>query len=107
MQRLKDIATFGVWMLGLGYVAMWAATGPLYRTVAVDLHPETLSPLLHFAGGTAAVLTCVRLVSLLRRRSQAAEGEPAPRPRRRFRRPDPTVQRIKSRDHFGLRGVQH
>jgi hypothetical protein len=39
-------------------------------------------------------------------RSARQPQEDTPKPRPRFRKPDPTVKRIKSRDHFGLRGLQ-
>ena len=106
MQRFKALAVFGVWVAGLGYAAMWALTGPLDRAAAVDLHPETLSPLVHLVGVAAVLAVCARLVGAARRPPrQNARNEP--RPRRRMRRPGATVKRVKARDHFGLRGVQH
>jgi hypothetical protein len=39
-------------------------------------------------------------------RSARRPAVEAPKPRRRFRRPEPTVKRIKARDHFGLRGIE-
>jgi hypothetical protein len=104
MDRLKDLAAFGVWFLGLAYIAMWAVTGPLNRVVAVDIHPEMLSPMLHLVGMLAALTVFVRLLIAVRtaRKPQAE----APKPRLRFRRPEPTVRKIRARDHFGLRGIE-
>jgi hypothetical protein len=105
MERLKDIAAFGVWFLGLSYFVMWAATGPLNRAMALDIHPETLPPLLHLVGSLAAIAVCVRLL-LIALRSARRPPADIPKPRPRFRKPESTVKRIKSRDHFGLRGLQ-
>jgi hypothetical protein len=105
MERLKDVAAFGVWFLGLSYFVMWAATGSLNRMMAVDVHPETLPPLLHLVGSIAAVIVMTRLL-LLTVRSGRQPSADAAKPRPRFRKPDPTVKRIKARDHFGLRGLQ-
>jgi hypothetical protein len=105
MERLKDVAAFGVWFLGLSYIAMWAVTGPLNRAMAVDVHPETLPSLLHLAGSLAAVIVLMRLL-LIAMRSGRQPPADVPKPRPRFRKPDPTVKRIKARDHFGLRGIQ-
>ena len=105
MERLKDVAAFGVWVLGLSYLVMWAVTGPLNRMMAVDVHPETLPPMLHLAGSVAAVIVLVRLLSITVRSARQPPADAA-KPRPRFRKPEPTVKRIKSRDHFGLRGLQ-
>ena len=105
MERLKDVAAFGVWFLGLSYLVMWAATGPLNRAMAFDVHPEILPPVLHLVGSVAAIIVAVRLL-LTAVRSARQPQEDTPKPRPRFRKPDPTVKRIKSRDHFGLRGLQ-
>lgn len=105
MERLKDVAAFGIWFLGLSYIAMWAVTGPLNRAMAVDVRPETLSPLLHLAGSVAAVIVCARLLPIAVRTARQPPAD-MPKPRPRFRKPDPTVKRIKARDHFGLRGLQ-
>jgi hypothetical protein len=105
MDRLKDLAAFGVWFLGLAYIAMWAVTGPLNRVVAVDIHPEMLPRAAHLIGLLAAITTFVRLLLIAVRSARKPQTE-APKPRPRFRRPEPTVKRIKARDHFGLRGLQ-
>jgi hypothetical protein len=105
MERLKDVAAFGVWFLGLSYLVMWAATGPLNRAMAFDVHPEILPPVFHLIGSVAAIIVAVRLL-LIAVRSARQPQEETPKPRPRFRKPDPTVKRIKSRDHFGLRGLQ-
>ena len=105
MERLKGVAAFGVWFLGLSYFVMWAATGPLTRAMAVDVHPEALPPLLHLAGSLAAIIVVVRLLSIAVRSARQQPAD-APKPRPRFRKPEPTVKRIKARDHFGLRGLQ-
>jgi hypothetical protein len=107
MERLKDWTALGVWFLGLSYIVMWALTGPLNRIVAIDIHPEMLPSALHLAGMLAAVIVFVRLLLIAIRsaRRRSRDDEP-PRPHRRLRRPEPTVKRIKARDHFGLRGLQ-
>jgi hypothetical protein len=106
MERLKDWAAFGVWFLGLSYIAMWAVTGPLNRALALDVHPEMLPPSLHLAGLVAAITVFVRLLLVaIRSARRPPAGEP-PKPHRRVRRPDPTVRKIKARDHFGLRGIE-
>jgi hypothetical protein len=102
---LKDVAAFGVWFLGLSYFVMWAATGPLNRAMAINVQPETLPPLLHLVGSVAAIIVFVRLLLIAMRSARKPPTE-APKPRPRFRRPEPTVKRVKARDHFGLRGLQ-
>jgi hypothetical protein len=104
MERLKDVAAFGVWFLGLSYIVMWALTGPLDRVVALDVHPEAFPRLFHLIGSVAAVIVFVRLLVIAVRSARRPTDAPKPRPR--FRKPDPTVTRIKARDHFGLRGLQ-
>ena len=106
MERLKAVAAGAVWFLGLGYIGLWAVTGPLYRTVAIDVRPETLPSTLHVVGSVAAVMVFVRLLMVALRGSGEPQADPPLQARRRFRRPDPTVKRIKARDHFGLRGLQ-
>jgi hypothetical protein len=105
MERLKDLAAFGVWFLGLSYIVMWALTGPLNRALALDVRPELLPPVLHLVGLLAAITAFVRLL-LIAVRSARKPPVDAPKPPRRFRRPEPTVKRIKARDHFGLRGIE-
>jgi len=128
MQRLKDYAGFGVWFLGLGYIAMWAFAGPLNwpfdqrlgetaaalcgrRADGLSLgfcalaHPQTLSPLVHLVGLLAAITVLVRLLLIALRKPASAAKAPGPSSRR-WRRPEPTVKKIKSRDHFGLRGLE-
>jgi len=105
MERLKDVAAFGVWFLGLSYFVMWAATGPLNRAMAFDIRPELLPPALHLAGTVAAIIVFIRLLLIAVRAARKAPVD-LPKPRPRFRRPEPTVKRIKARDHFGLRGLQ-
>lgn len=106
MVRLKDLAAFGVWFLGLSYIAMWAATGPLNRALALDVRPETLPPLLHLVGALAAIAAFVRLLLIAMRSARQSPAEAMLKPPRRHRKPDPTVKRIKARDHFGLRGLE-
>jgi hypothetical protein len=84
---------------------MWAATGPLTRAMAIDVHPEALPRLFHLIGSIAAVIVFVRLLLTAMRNARKPPGD-APKPRPRFRKPDPTVKRIRARDHFGLRGLQ-
>jgi hypothetical protein len=105
MERLKDVAAFGVWFMGLSYFVMWAATGPLNRAMAFDVHPEVLPPALHLVGSVAAIIVVMRLLLIAVRSARKPTAEVA-KPRPRFRRPDPTVKRIQARDHFGLRGLQ-
>jgi hypothetical protein len=105
MERLKDLAAFGVWFSGLSYIVMWAATGPLNRTMALDVHPEMLPRALHLIGGLAAIVVFVRLLLVAIRSARQPAAE-APKPRPRFRKPEPTVKRIRARDHFGLRGLK-
>jgi hypothetical protein len=105
MERLKEVAAFGVWFLGLSYIAMWAATAPLTRAMAIDVHPETLPRLFHLVGSVAAIIVFVRLLLIAMRSARQPQDE-GPKRRPRFRKPDPTVKRIKARDHFGLRGLQ-
>jgi hypothetical protein len=105
MERLKDLAAFGVWFLGLSYIVMWALTGPLNRALALDVHPEMLPPALHLVGLLAAITAFVRLL-LIAVRSARKPPADVPKPHRRFRRPEPTVKRIQARDHFGLRGLE-
>jgi hypothetical protein len=107
MEQFKAVAAFGVWFLGLGYILMWSATGPLYRAAAVDLHPETLSPVLHLIGAAAGVTVAVQVVSAILRGARRSHPGTPPAARWRLRRPEPTVKRIKARDHFGLRGTRH
>lgn len=106
MERLKDLAAFGVWFLGLSYIAMWALTGPLNRTLALDVRPELLPAALHLVGLLAAITAFIRLLLIALRSARKPPADPPPKPHRRFRRPEPTVQRIKARDHFGLRGIE-
>jgi hypothetical protein len=105
MERLKDLGAFGVWFSGLSYIVMWAATGPLNRAMALDVHPEALPPALHLAGLLAAIVVFVRLLLIAVRSARQPPVE-APKPRPRFRKPEPTVRRIRARDHFGLRGLE-
>jgi hypothetical protein len=107
MGLFRAIAAFGVWFLGLGYILMWSVTGPLWRAAEVDLHPETLSPILHVVGIAAGVTVVVQVVSAVLRGSRRARPDAPPAPRWRLRRPEPTVKRVKARDHFGLRGTEH
>ena len=105
VDRLKDLAAFGIWFAGLSYIVMWALTGPLNQALAIGVHPETLPPVLHLAGSVAAITVFVRLLLIAIRSARRPPSEPAT-PRPRFRKPAPTVKRIKARDHFGLRGLQ-
>jgi hypothetical protein len=107
MERLKVLARLAVWLIGLAYAVMWAVTGPLERTFALQVHPETLPFPLHVIGLPSAAIVLTWLAAIALRRGRPAEAADRPAPRPRFRRPDPTVQRIKARDHFGLRGLQH
>jgi hypothetical protein len=127
MNRIKDYGSFAVWFLGLSYMAMWPLSMPelgllagvgacdqsLTPRVLCDLaHPVSLPLALHVVGLLAAVFVVVRLLLIALRSSRhtpagAADQSAASPPRSflRLRRPPPTVQRIKGRDHFGLRGM--
>jgi len=127
MQRLKHYADFGMWSLGLGYIVMWALAGPLnwpfdrrlgetastlcgpqaglLSGLCALAHPQTLSPLVHLVGLLAAIAVLVRLLLIALRKPTSASDALGP-PSRRWRRPEPTVKKIKSRDHFGLRGLE-
>lgn len=100
MQRVKDYAGFGMWFLGLSYIALLALNGSLGGS------PQPLAdrPTLHLVGLLAGIAVFVRLL-LIALRSTKTPPDAPPKPMRRLRRPEPTVKRIKSRDHFGLRGL--
>jgi predicted lipid-binding transport protein (Tim44 family) len=130
MQRLKDYAGFGVWFLGLGYILMWTFAGPLnwpfdrlpgetagrfcggqaggwLPGLCALAHPQTLSPPVHLVGLLAAITVLVRLLLIALRKPASSSAATAPgSPSRGWRRPEPTVKKIKSRDHFGLRGLR-
>jgi hypothetical protein len=119
MQRLKQCAGFGVWFVGLSYILLWALAGTLggnaercgvaapWAAAFCRLgYPQTLSPLVHLAGLLAAIAVFVRLLLIALRSTRMQQDAAAPvRFLRRMRRPEPTVKRIKGRDHFGLRGL--
>ena len=97
MQRVKDYAGFGVWFLGLSYIVMFATGG-------ADAHPALNAPAVRLIGTLAAIAVFVRLL-LIAVRSTKRRPDDSLKPARRLRKPQPTVKRIKSRDHFGLRGL--
>jgi hypothetical protein len=49
----------------------------------------------------------VQVVSAILRGARRSHPGTPPAARWRLRRPEPTVKRIKARDHFGLRGTRH
>jgi hypothetical protein len=116
MQRVRACAGFAVWFLGLGYVVLWvlgAAAGPCDTAAVLSAfcnltHPRALPPLVHLAGLLAAIAVFVRLLLIALRSKRnpqdAATAAPA-KFLRRMRRPEPTVKRVKAREHFGLRGL--
>jgi hypothetical protein len=66
----------------------------------------TMPRWLHLVGLLAAIAAVVRLLLIALRSARRAPAEGvAAAPKRRWRRPEPTVKRVKARDHFGLRGV--
>jgi hypothetical protein len=121
MQRLKACAGFAVWFVGLTYIVLWALSGPLggsaqrceggarWTAAFCGLtHPHTLSPLVHLVGLVAAIAAFVRLLLIALRSTSKSRDAAAVVPGkflRRLRRPEPTVRRVKGRDHFGLRGL--
>jgi hypothetical protein len=121
MQQLKAAAGFAVWFVGLTYIVLWVLTGALgssaqrcddskeWTAAFCGLtHPQTLSPLVQLAGLLAAIAAFVRLLLIALRRARQPQVGAAPGAAkflRRMRRPEPTVNRVKGRDHFGLRGL--
>jgi hypothetical protein len=95
MRRLKDFAGFGLWVAGLIYMALTLLSGS---------HPNAMPDAFQPLGLAAAVFVMVRLILVAVR----AGRRPPPKPERSFRmrHPPPTVMRIKSRNHFGLRGIE-
>ncbi len=98
MQRLKDYGGFGLWFLGLGYIVSMLA-GDAYA----------LPPLVQLFGLFAAIAVLVQLLLIAlrdRRGPRNAQPQDGAKSALRRRRPDPTVMRIKARNHFGLRGTE-
>ena len=94
MTRLVDYGRFGLWWLGLAYIAA-SLTG----------YANALPPQVQLAGLLAALASLLNLL-LIARAHRQAKAQPDPSPSRKGRRPDPTVMRIGARDYFGLRGVE-
>ena len=94
MGRVADYGRFGLWWLGLAYIAA-SLTG----------YANALPPQVQLAGLLAALASLLNLL-LIARAHRQAKGQPDPSPFRKGRRPDPTVMRISARDDFGLRGVE-
>jgi hypothetical protein len=95
MQRLKDYAGFGLWLLGLGYIVS-----------ALSGHAVALPPAAQLGGVLAAVAAIVQLLLIALRRRQEAAAKDAAKPAIRYRQAEPTVTRSGARDHFGMRGVE-
>lgn len=120
MRRLKLCAEFGLWFVGLGYIVMWLIAGPLNWPLGLRnicgaddslscalVHPQALPPLVHVVGLVAAIVVLVRLLLIALRDAKApAVADDVARRTRRARKPQPTVERLKARDHFGLRGLE-
>ena len=94
MTRLADYGRFGLWWLGLAYIAA-SLTG--YATA--------LPPQVQLAGLLAALASLLNLL-LIARAHRRAKEQPDPSPFLKGRRPDPTAMRMRARDYFGLRGVE-
>lgn len=94
MTRLANYGRFGLWWLGLAYIAA-SLTG----------HAAALPPQVQLAGLLAALASLLNLL-LIARAYRRAKEQPAPPPLPKGRRPDPTVMRMRARDYFGLRGVE-
>ena len=94
MTRLADYGRFGLWSLGLAYIAA-SLTG----------HANALPPQVQLAGLLAAVASLLNLLLIARAHRQAKE-QPEASPFLKGRRPDPTAMRMRARDYFGLRGVE-
>lgn len=119
MQRLKEYSGFIVWFVGLTTIAVWslaltdfdpgaattACRSNILRGLCEWMAP--MPPALRLVGLLAAVFVMVRLLLIALRATQPRAAEPPaanPKPKR-WRRPAPTVARVKGRDHFGLRGL--
>jgi len=94
MTRLIDYGRFGLWVLGLAYIAA-SLTG----------YADALPPQVQLAGLLAALASLLNLLLIARAHRQAKESPP-PSPFLKGRRPDPTITRVRARDYFGLRGVE-
>jgi membrane protein implicated in regulation of membrane protease activity len=94
MTRLADYGRFGLWWLGLAYIAA-SLTG----------YANALPPQVQLAGLLAALASLLNLLLIARAHRQAKQ-QPDPSPFLKGRRPDPTAMRMRARDYFGLRGVE-
>jgi membrane protein implicated in regulation of membrane protease activity len=94
MTRLADYGRFGLWWLGLAYIAA-SLTG----------YANALPPQVQLAGLLAALASLLNLLLIARAHRQAKQ-QPDPSPFFKGRRPDPTAMRMRARDYFGLRGVE-
>lgn len=95
MTRLADYGRFGLWWLGLAYIAA-SLTG----------YANALPPQVQLAGLLAALASLLNLLLIARAHRQAKDQPPDPSPFLKGRRPDPTAMRMRARDYFGLRGVE-
>ncbi len=94
MTRFADYGRFGLWWLGLAYIAA-SLTG----------YANALPPQVQLAGLLAALASLLNLLLIARAHRQAKE-QPDPSPFLKGRRPDPTGVRMRARDYFGQRGVE-
>jgi membrane protein implicated in regulation of membrane protease activity len=94
VSRLADYGRFGLWWLGLAYIAA-SLTG----------YANALPPQVQLAGLLAALASLLNLLLIARAHRQAKEN-PGPSAFLKGRRPDPTAMRMRERDYFGLRGVE-
>ena len=94
MTRVADYGRFGLWWLGLAYIAA-SLTG----------HANALPPQVQLAGLLAALASLLNLL-LIARAHRQAKATPDASPFLKGRRPDPTGMRMRARDYFGLRGLE-
>jgi len=94
MTRLTDYGRFGLWWLGLAYIAA-SLTG----------YANALPPQVQLAGLLAALASLLNLLLIARAHRQAKQ-QPDPSSFLKGRRPDPTAMQMRARDYFGLRGVE-
>jgi hypothetical protein len=118
MQRLKNCAGFGLWFVGLAYIAirgvgLVAGCGGEGASAACGLvQLQSLPPAFDLFGLLAAIAVMIQLLLIALRHRRGIDGD-TPRTATgnvtaflRHRKPPSTVMRVKSRDHFGLRGTR-
>jgi hypothetical protein len=133
MNRILDYTSFALWLLGIGYIALWPPTlldhgAPFPASPVCSVsplawlchlpHPLTLPPGLQLIGIVSAGWVCLRLalrtIARLRRvRAYRAGAVSAldTRTRAAVLRPPrrkmiPPLRQVKARNQFGLRGTR-